>query len=187
VVLRIGHRVPRDERVTTHVCLTARAFGADKVVIADAVDPQIKETVEDVVERFGGDFKVEMGPPWKTVVEEWLAAGGEVIHLTMYGMPLPALIGKIRRSERDKLIVVGSEKVPGELFKLSTYNVSVTSQPISEVSALAVFLDWLFKGSELPKRFEGGRIRIIPSDRGKNVLREPRSSSRRLKKEGFRA
>ena len=27
-VLRLDHRIGRDTRITTHVCLTARAFGA---------------------------------------------------------------------------------------------------------------------------------------------------------------
>ena len=30
-VLRLDHRIGRDTRITTHVCLTARAFGASKV------------------------------------------------------------------------------------------------------------------------------------------------------------
>jgi len=33
-VLRLGHRPGRDERMTTHVGLTARALGADRVVLA---------------------------------------------------------------------------------------------------------------------------------------------------------
>ena len=28
-VLRLGHRIHRDERLTTHICLVARAFGPD--------------------------------------------------------------------------------------------------------------------------------------------------------------
>src|SRR5207244_13617119 len=35
VVLRMGHRIPRDWRLTTHVCLTARALGAEGVIISD--------------------------------------------------------------------------------------------------------------------------------------------------------
>ena len=33
-ILRLGHRVVRDQRITTHVALTSRAFGADKIVIS---------------------------------------------------------------------------------------------------------------------------------------------------------
>jgi len=34
-VLRIGHRISRDKRITTHVALVARAFGADKILIEE--------------------------------------------------------------------------------------------------------------------------------------------------------
>ena len=33
-VLRLDHRLKRDTRITTHVCLTARAFGASKIYLA---------------------------------------------------------------------------------------------------------------------------------------------------------
>ena len=37
-VLRLDHRIGRDTRITTHVCLTARAFGASKVWLAGEED-----------------------------------------------------------------------------------------------------------------------------------------------------
>ena len=40
-VLRIGQRVVRDDRVTTHVALVARSFGAQKIYM-DEVNPEIK-------------------------------------------------------------------------------------------------------------------------------------------------
>ena len=33
-VLRLGHRRERDKRITSHLGLTARAFGADEVFLA---------------------------------------------------------------------------------------------------------------------------------------------------------
>ncbi|HZY47169.1 MAG TPA: tRNA (cytidine(56)-2'-O)-methyltransferase, partial [Candidatus Bathyarchaeia archaeon] len=56
IVLRMGHRFFRDSRVTTHVCLTARALGANGVIIADKKDKTIEATITEVVRRFGGDF-----------------------------------------------------------------------------------------------------------------------------------
>lgn len=38
-ILRLGHRPKRDRRVTTHVILVARAFGAKGVYISDIIDP----------------------------------------------------------------------------------------------------------------------------------------------------
>ncbi|MCC6052717.1 MAG: tRNA (cytidine(56)-2'-O)-methyltransferase, partial [Desulfurococcaceae archaeon] len=37
-VLRYGHRPERDKRVTTHVALVARAFGASGFILGDVVD-----------------------------------------------------------------------------------------------------------------------------------------------------
>ena len=37
-VLRLDHRLKRDTRITTHVCLTARAFGASKIYLAGERD-----------------------------------------------------------------------------------------------------------------------------------------------------
>ena len=42
-VLRIGQRVVRDDRVTTHVALVARAFGASKIYMNE-INPEILDT-----------------------------------------------------------------------------------------------------------------------------------------------
>ena len=55
-VLRLGHRRDRDKRITSHLGLTARAFGADEVILAGDRDPSALETWDSVTERFGGDF-----------------------------------------------------------------------------------------------------------------------------------
>lgn len=171
MVLRIGHRIQRDVRVTTHVCLTARALGADGVIVADVKDRRLSETIARVTSQFGGQFRVETGKPWRRTLGEWQKAGGRVVHLTAYGIPLPKIIEEIRGSSEDKLVVVGAEKVPGKLFQLSDWNVSVTNQPISEVSALAIFLDWLFEHRRLEKEFADAKLRIIPTKHGKRVER----------------
>jgi len=170
VILRLGHRIPRDLRVTTHVCLTARAFGADGLVLADVVDKTVERTVLDVCRRFGGTFAIRMGEPWKQVIKQWKAKGGDVVHLTAYGIPLPEAIQTIKASPNPKLVVVGASKVPGEAFELATWNVSVTNQPISEVSALAVFLDRYFEGKQFSINFQNAKMKIVPSTRGKEII-----------------
>ena len=169
-VLRLGHRIPRDSRITTHVCLTARALGAQGVFISDVQDHGLVETVKGVSRRFGGEFHVETGGSWRSIIAGWKRDGGKVVHLTAYGLPLPKIIREIPRSRQDKLVVVGAEKVPGELYGLADWNVAVTNQPISEVSALGIFLDWLFQHSSLETQFPKGEIKIIPSAQGKHVV-----------------
>ena len=41
-VLRLGHRPFRDQRLTTHVALTARAFGAEGMILADRRDEALE-------------------------------------------------------------------------------------------------------------------------------------------------
>ncbi|MBS7639428.1 MAG: tRNA (cytidine(56)-2'-O)-methyltransferase [Candidatus Bathyarchaeia archaeon] len=170
-VLRLGHRPERDKRVTTHVLLVARAFGAHGAFYTGERDEKVEESIRKVVNSWGGSFTVEFAGDWAGKIREWKRSGGEVIHLTMYGLPLSEVIEEIRRSGRDKLVVVGSEKVPRLVYDLADWNVSVTSQPHSEVGALSVFLHELYMGQELKREFENAKIKIIPQARGKKVVR----------------
>jgi tRNA (cytidine56-2'-O)-methyltransferase len=167
VILRIGHRPERDQRVTTHVALTARALGAKGMYLA-ASDKGVVQSIADVTERWGGEFFCEHDIKWRSCIKEWKAAGGIVVHLTMYGLNLPDIIGEIR-PQKKILVIVGAEKVPGEIYGLADYNVAVTGQPHSEISSLALFLDHLFSGHELKNEFAGAQIRIVPSKAGKQT------------------
>ncbi len=175
VVLRLGHRVPRDIRVTTHVGLIARALGADGVLLAGGFDKGVLETWRDVVDRWGGPFSFEYVKDWRRHVQEKKAEGWEVVHLTMYGLPISDVIDEIRRSAKPKLVLVGSERVPGLAFRLADWNVAVSSQPHSECGSLAVFLDRFFSGSELFKEFYGGSVRVLPQRAGKRVVKRKRT------------
>ena len=173
VVLRWGHRLRRDERLTTHVALTARALGASGLILADIEDRKIKETIEKVTKNWGDPFFFEMGTPWKEAVKNWKAKGGTVVHLTAYGENIQTsdVLQRIKKSGRNILVVVGSQKVPKEFFSeaFSDFNVAIGNQPHSECSSLAVFLDRLFEGEELRKTFEHAKVRIIPQKRGKRI------------------
>jgi len=187
-VLRLGHRIARDKRITTHVALVARAYGADEIIITGERDEAVIQSVRKVVENWGGNFSARFEDSWKKVITSWRKRRGLVIHLTMYGINLPDIIDEIRErwnSGYDLLVIVGGEKVPGEVFKLADYNVAVSNQPHSEVAALATFLDWLFKGLELKKEFPGAKLKIIPSSKEKKVIKlqgeDPKISRRGLK------
>jgi tRNA (cytidine56-2'-O)-methyltransferase len=169
VVLRMGHRLERDKRMTTHIALVARAFGADGVIISDIIDSQIQLNIKSVIERFGGNFFIEMGEKWHKILKSWKENGNEIVHLTMYGLSLPTVIEEIRHSQKDKLIVVGAAKVPRAVYDMADYNVSVTSQPHSEIAALAVFLDYFFQGGEFKRKLENAQLEIIPDKTGKVV------------------
>ena len=170
--MRLGHRPERDKRITTHVGLVARAFGAEEMLLCGR-DAQVEESLNDAARRWGGAFRLTPNASWKGEIVRWKESGGQVVHLTMYGSNLPDVIDEIRKSE-DILIVVGAEKVPAEVYQLADWNVAVGNQPHSEVAALAVFLDRLFLGRELEGEFPGG-LKIVPSPRGKQVLYSEKS------------
>ena len=166
-VLRIGHRIERDKRITTHVALVARAFGADRIIISTK-DEHLARTIQSVGKRFGGTFLIETGVDPKKFIKQWK---GTIVHLTMYGEELGKAVAQIDRKS-DLLIIVGAEKVPPYFYEIADFNVSVGNQPHSEVAALALFLDRFTKGAWPKKQFHGN-IEIIPSNKGKKVKTKP--------------
>ena len=56
-ILRIGHRISRDKRITTHVALVARAFGAKKIYI-DRKDTNLEKNIKKICDNFEGDFQI---------------------------------------------------------------------------------------------------------------------------------
>lgn len=166
-ILRIGHRPDRDKRITTHVSLVARAFGASSIHI-DTRDDKLEDTVNRVTESFGGKFQIDSGTNIRGTMGRW---NGVIVHLTMYGTPVDDVVDEIPEGD-PVLVVVGAEKVPREVYDLSHFNVSVANQPHSEVSALAIFLDRLFKGRELTSSYADAKIKVLPNASGKTVIGE---------------
>jgi tRNA (cytidine56-2'-O)-methyltransferase len=167
-VLRLGHRPGRDERITTHVGLTARALGADRVLLAGAASSRA-DTVVDITDRFGGPFDVETTEEPKRVIREF---DGTVVHLTMYGERIQDVETDIRTAHESEplLIVVGAEKVSFEVYERADYNVGVTNQPHSEIASLAVFLDRLYSGDELDREWADPDQVVVPMETGKKVV-----------------
>ncbi len=169
VILRLGHRIQRDQRITTHVALTARALGAEGMYL-NSSDKGIEKSLEETGIRWGGSFYVRRIDGWKAEVKKWKEEGGKVMHLTMYGINLPDIISEI--SAEALMIVVGAEKVPSELYDLVDWNVAAGNQPHSEVAAVALTLDRLQAAlgkDALKTRFSDGRLEIIPHKAGKEV------------------
>jgi tRNA (cytidine56-2'-O)-methyltransferase len=160
-VLRLGHRVVRDARMSTHVGLVARAFGADSIVYSGDDDPTVMDSVRRVVGEWGGPFEVRYEKGWRRVIENF---DGVKVHLTMYGEPFEGIVETLKGE--DLLVIVGGEKVPAEVYRMVHYNLAIGNQPHSEVAALAVFL---YELGGLKGKFEGARREVMPQKRGKKV------------------
>ena len=166
-IVRIGQRLVRDDRVTTHVALVSRSFGAKKIFMTE-VNPEIKDTLDKINKTWGGNFVVEFIDKWKPIVKKKKEENFRVVHLTMYGESINDVQEKIRKEE-NLLVVVGAEKVPREIYELADFNVGIGSQPHSEISALAIFLDRIQKGKQFDRTFPDAKRKIIPTKKGKNV------------------
>ena len=166
-ILRVGHRPSRDSRVTTHVALVGRAFGAEGMVLTNE-DRKLVETVNKVCDQFGGPFSIKFVTNHRKFINDWKSDGGKVVHLTMYGEHIEDCLEKIKAVKENILVIVGAEKVPREIYEMADYNVAVGNQPHSEIAALAVFLDRLYEGKGLKNKLEG-KIVIEPNARGKTV------------------
>ena len=175
-IFRIGHRIFRDKRITTHLALVSRAFGASGMIIAGEKDEKIIKSVKKVVTEWGGDFTIEFVPfeRWKPFFEEWIEKQNKIIHLTMYGENLPVFkqnkeFINLRSSPellKNLLVVVGGKKVPSKVFHYANWNIAISNQPHSEVGSLAIFLSHLIPNS-LEISFPNSSRQILPSIEGK--------------------
>ena len=168
-VLRLGHRLVRDDRTTTHVALVSRALGCKKIFMTD-VDESILETIKGVCDDWGGsnEFDVEIVQDWRSLLKTWKKNNGIVVHLTMYGINIQHLSHDYPHG-KNILVVIGASKVPKDVYFIADMNIAVGNQPHSEIAALAIFLDRYFQGKELIHSYEDARMNIVPSSRGKRV------------------
>lgn len=169
IVLRLGHRLGRDQRISTHCGLVARALGADGIVYSGEADSEVIGSINDITKRWGGPFSARYEKGWKKVLAEYKKKKFSVIHLTMYGLPIQGKI-KALRKKTNILLVIGGEKVPSEVYHITDTNISIGQQPHSEISSLAIFLHEYFCGKELNREFKNAKIKIIPKEKGKKII-----------------
>lgn len=160
-VLRLGHRAGRDDRISTHVGLTARQWGASEIVYSGQHDQNMMDSLDDIIDRWGGDVEVRYTEEWKKEIKEF---DGLKVHLSMYGEKINEKMSDLEDDfeNQDLLVVVGAEKVPRWVYTHVDYNISVGNQPHSEIAALAVFLDRI-QERKIKERFEGADIYVKPS------------------------
>jgi len=170
IVFRYGHRIVRDLRVTTHVCLVSRALNASKIIIEGFYDKELENTISKMNGLWGSTFKIEFIENWKQILKEYKDKGYLLVHLTMYGKESYKEIKKIKNKDKI-LVIVGSQKVPNEIYEISDYNLSIGNQPHSEIAALAIFLNKITGDKKMYSVFKNAKIKIIPNRLNKKVLK----------------
>lgn len=167
-VLRLSHRVFRDKRITTHLALTARAFGATEFYYTGNHDTHLEESVSRVCEEWGGEMIVSSVESHLNFIKNWKKQRGIVIHLTMFGIDLQDKLDELKQLPTESiLVVVGGIKVPGFMYELADYNIAIGNQPHSEVAALAVCLDHLTESKARRQKFKDAKVEVVPSEKGK--------------------
>ncbi|MBS3052242.1 MAG: tRNA (cytidine(56)-2'-O)-methyltransferase [Candidatus Aenigmarchaeota archaeon] len=166
-ILRLGHRIFRDQRITTHCGLTARAFDASDMTYCGEKDEKMEDSIKKVANAWGDVFEVKYEKNWKQFIKESKNHGKTIVLLTMYGIDSHSIINELR-SKEQLIVVIGSEKVPSDIYSFVDYQVAITNQPISEVSALGIFLDRFFENKP-DKKFENSKIKVVPQLRGKKT------------------
>ena len=159
-ILRLSHRSFRDQRITTHVALTARAYGCNSFMYTGDKDMKLEETLKKVSQDFGGNFSIMHIQNAKKYMRSWQ---GLVIHLSMYGEKHNLTLNEIKTGkEKNILLVVGGSKVPFEIYKIADYNCAIGFQPHSEVAAIAIFLNELMGSENLYQVYNEAKIIIKP-------------------------
>ncbi len=170
-VLRLSHRISRDKRMSTHLALTARAFGARELYYSGEHDTRIEASIQHIIEEWGGNFTIKYVKNPRELVKSWKNKGNIIVHLTMFGVDLSEKIDQLKSNLKDILVIVGGAKVPIEYYHLADFNIAIGYQPHSEVAALAVFLNDITAGSARLKKYNDAKIEIVPTEIGKKAIR----------------
>jgi len=168
-ILRLSHRLRRDPRISTHVALVARAFGANKIYYSGQHDSSLEDSVNNITKQWGGSFKIEYIKEPIKLIKEKKQNNFYIIHLTVYGLEIQKEIQKIKK-KKNILVIIGSEKVIPEIYKIADLNLSISNSPHSEVSSLSIFLYEYFN-KKFPK-FKNPKRTIKPSNKNKIVIKQ---------------
>lgn len=140
------------------IALASRAFGASSVIFTSRKNNKLVNYFKSVNRQWGGRFEIRFERDWERVLEE--KKRYEKIYLTKSGAPIGKMMYRIRTYKNILLIATLAENLK-KLDGMIDYNVSVTTQPHSSVSAIAVFLHMFFSGRELAVRFNNARSKIV--------------------------
>ena len=155
--------------------LLARAFSLQQGWYTGEKDPRLEESIKQVVESWGGDFQLHYSPSYSKIINTF---PGVKVHLTMYGEPHHKAAPRVRKEIEElgsALFIVGGQKVPAPVYQAADYNVAVSHQPHSEISALAIFLHELLGNDPLYQEHSNAKIKLVGGEKGwgKKQFQEP--------------
>ena len=157
-LFRLDHRQVRDQRITSHVALTARALGATTFLYTGEKDDNMEQSVSDVASRWGGNYSISHVQSIRSTISNF---DGIVVHLTMYGEAHTDTIPILKKyPDEDILLIVGGPKVPRYVYAMADFNTAIGWQPHSEVAATGIFLHALLGDSRLYHTYDDAKITL---------------------------
>jgi tRNA (cytidine56-2'-O)-methyltransferase len=146
-----------DYPTSSKLCLTARAFGASEITFIGRRDQRLERYINSVNRKWGGKFKLSFAKSYKDVMDQ--SQKSIKIYLTRYGKPLQDHSSTLRTYKSIVLIITPKEKTEN-VFRDADFNISVSIQPHTGTSAMAIFLHEYYKGRELAMHFENAQYKI---------------------------
>jgi tRNA (cytidine56-2'-O)-methyltransferase len=141
------------------LCLAARAFGAHEVTFTTTKNSKLANQFKAVNRNWGGDFSVSFVKDWKAFLKS--KKNYKMIYLTRYGIPIDKVKYALKTYKNIMLLVTLTENVKNA-YKMSDFNVSITTQPHCSTAAIAVFLHTFYEGRELAMHFENAKYKVVP-------------------------
>lgn len=158
----------------SELCLVARAFGAAGVTFSSRKDQRLIKYMQQTNNKWGGSFAVDFESNYMKMLGQ--ESSYKKVYLTRYGVPLQDIIGTLR-TYKNLLLIVTEKETFDPAYARSDFNVSITDQPHSSTSAIAVFLHEFYSGRELAMHFENARYKVVPSEQGAHVEKVNRNKS----------
>jgi len=162
-VLSIGEG---NYRVRLNMCLTARAFGAARIVFIGSRDSRLVGYIGKLNYKWGGAFKVDFSTNAAKAIKSFNKY--KKIYLTMFGVPLKQVEYTLK-TYKNILLIVTAKDWEASLSKLTDFDVSITTQPHAQVASIAIFLHEFFNGRELAVQFQNARYKIVPKPKGAQI------------------
>ena len=153
--------------VITDICMTSRAFGASKVAFTCGEDRKVAGAMRKVSKEWGGKFSIMFNADYKEMLNG--SPNYKTVFLTQYGIPVEKAKHSIRTYKNMMVVVALSDSYTKKLIDAADFNISITSQPHSSTSAVAVFLHTYFNGRENAMQFENAMTKVLPSEHGIRV------------------
>ncbi len=151
------------------LCMISRAFGASNITFCPhkgGAEARLKRAMKQISKKWGGEFSVFFCDKWEKYIKgkkNYLK-----IYLTRYGMPISKMRYRISTYKNILLIASFSESVKSA-YDAADFNISISSQPHTCGSSIAIFLHDFYQGRELAMHFENSRYKVVPSEHGVEV------------------